>query len=511
MGRSLRRIAATAVTAAAVGVCTVSLAACTTSPGQPSSQRTTATTTASVTTASRSLAGVPLVACTIRGERPTPAQASALCGTLSVPEDRSKPAGRQIPLRVAVIPASGTRAAADPVFAVAGGPGEASTQFFAWFPSVYTELHAAHDIVLVDQRGTGASKPESLPPLPATTGLSRAVADARLATWARDGLRSVDVDPRQLTSTVAADDLDAVRAALGYGKTDLYGSSYGATLVQYYLRQHPEHVRVAVLDGGTPLDVPVFERMAASSQVALGLLLRRCAEDLACHGAFPRLDAEWREVLARFRTPVRVVDRASGQSAVIDQAMLAEAIHAALLTEAGAAQLPLAIHLTYAGKYVEASALIGLTPSTEPSLLMADEILCSEAWARDASAEVARLGAGSYDLSNELRQAQSRAAMCAHLPSGVVPTKDADGVRTNLPVLWLAGDGDPQDPRSNLAGVAAQQPHSKIVVLPAQQHVVGHLGCLPSVVAAFVAAGSVDGLDTSCVAAGSPAPPFRLR
>ena len=399
----------------------------------------------------------------------------------------------------------------DPVFAVAGGPGEASTQFFAWFPSVYTELHAAHDIVLVDQRGTGASKPVSLPPLPATTGLSRAAADARLATWARDGLRSVDVDPRQLTSTVAADDLDAVRAALGYGTIDLYGSSYGATLVQYYLRQHPEHVRVAVLDGGTPLDVPVFERMAASSQAALALVLRRCAEDLACHGAFPRLDAEWREVLARFRTPVRVVDPASGAAAVIDQATLAEAIHAALLTEAGAAQLPLAIHLTAAGKYVEAAALIGVTGADGPNLLMADEILCSEAWARADEANVARLGAGSYALPRELAKAQQRAAMCAHLPRGVVPGGDADGVRTPVPVLWLAGDGDPQDPPSNLTGVAAQQPHSKVVVLPAQQHVVGHLGCLPSVVAAFVAAGSVDGLDTSCVAAGSPAPPFRLR
>jgi pimeloyl-ACP methyl ester carboxylesterase len=101
---------------------------------------------------------VPLVACTIKGDRPTPAQASALCGTLPVLEDPAKPAGRQLRLRVAVIPASGARAAPDPVFVVAGGPGEASTQFFAWFPSVYADLHAAHDIVLVDQRGTGASK-----------------------------------------------------------------------------------------------------------------------------------------------------------------------------------------------------------------------------------------------------------------------------------------------------------------------------------------------------------------
>ena len=83
-------------------------------------------------------------------------------------------------------------------------------------------------------------------------------------------------------------------------------------------------------------------------------------------------------------------------------------------------------------------------------------------------------------------------------------------MRTDLPVLWLVGDGDPQDPPANLAGVAAQQPNSAVVVLPAQQHVVGHLGCMPSVIATFLAAASVDGLDVRCVANGSPAPPFRL-
>ena len=422
MERSLRRVAGKAVAAAAaVGLVALSLAACTTSPGPPSEQHTPSPT--------RTLAGVPLVACTIKGERPTPAQASALCGTLSVLEDRTKPAGRHLGLRVAVIPASGARAAPDPVFVVAGGPGDASTQFFAWFPSVYTDLHAAHDIVLVDQRGSGASVAVTLPQLPVPTGLSPAAADARLATWARDGLRSVDVDPRQLTSAVAADDLDAVRAALGYDTINLYGSSYGATLVQYYLRQHPDHVRAAVLDGATPLDVPAFERMAASSQAALMLLLRRCAADRACHGAFPHLDAEWRDVVARFRTPVRVVDPASGAAAVIEQTALAEAIHTALLTEAGAAQIPLAIHLTYAAKYVEAAALIGLDSSGGPRLLMADEILCSEAWASDDLAEVARLGAGSYALARELAQARTRAATCAHLgtPTACAPTCPCSG------------------------------------------------------------------------------------
>jgi hypothetical protein len=123
---------------------------------------------------------------------------------------------------------------------------------------------------------------------------------------------------------------------------------------------------------------------------------------------------------------------------------------------------------------------------------------------------VARQGAGSYALPRELAKAEERAAMCQYLPQGVVPADDAAAVRTDLPVLWLVGDGDPQDPPGNLAMVPAQQPDSRIVVIPAKQHVIGHLGCMPSVIAAFLEAGSVDQLDTSCVAQGALAPPFRL-
>jgi pimeloyl-ACP methyl ester carboxylesterase len=96
-----------------------------------------------------------------------------------------------------------------------------------------------------------------------------------LQTWSDDWLASIEADPRQYTSSVAADDLDAVREALGYDVIDLYGPSYGATLAQYYIRQHPDHVRVAIMDGGTPLDVPALERMATNSQAALELLFDR--------------------------------------------------------------------------------------------------------------------------------------------------------------------------------------------------------------------------------------------
>jgi hypothetical protein len=254
----------------------------------------------------------------------------------------------------------------------------------------------------------------------------------------------------------------------------------------------------------------VLERLAASSQAALDLLFRRCAEDVACHEAFPRLADEWAAVQNRLASPLTIVDPGSGAKAVVDRALLADAIHSALLTESTAVQVPLAIHRVYRGKWIEAAQVISAPPSGGPTSVMADEILCSEAWARFDPAEVARHGARSYALPTELAEATERAAMCQQLPQGVVPTDDGAAVHTGTPVLWLVGDGDPQDPPANLTKVPSQEPNSRIVVMPAQQHVVGHLGCLPSVIAAFLQAGTADELDTRCVAQGAPAPPFRL-
>jgi pimeloyl-ACP methyl ester carboxylesterase len=459
------------------------------------------------------LAGHPMAACVISGEVPVKASVDGFCGTLTVPEDRSNPSGRQIGLHVAVVPAA-AHAKPDPFFALAGGPGEASTSFFAWLPGLYADVHATHDIVLVDQRGTGASHPLALPALPDTTGLSAPEADAKLTAWAKDGLAALDADPRFYTSSVAADDLDAVRAALGYDTIDLYGTSYGGELAQYYLRQHPDRVHVAVMDGTTPLDVPVLERMGATSGQALDLLLARCGRDPACAAAFPNLATEWSTLVAAFREGVTVTDPTSGTTGVADLATIGPALHNALLTEAAAAQLPLAIHLAAAGQWDQVNELVppsDASPSGGATLLMRDEILCSEAWARWDPAEVARVGGASYAVPFVQAWARGMATICRYLPTGVVPADDAAPVQTDIPVLWLAGDADPQDPPSNLATVPSQEPNARVVVMPAQEHVVGHLGCGPQVIAQFIDAGTATGLDTSCVAQGAaPAPTFHL-
>ena len=160
-------------------LCLALVAACSSSSGSSDRSATPAASEPVAEPPARVMAGQPMVECTIeRG--PSNTTAPALCGTLGVPEDRSDPSGRQISLRVAVVPAAGDHPEPDAFFALAGGPGDAGTEFFGWLPGLFTDVHAAHDIVIVDQRGTGGSNALLLPPMPDTSGLSEADADARL-------------------------------------------------------------------------------------------------------------------------------------------------------------------------------------------------------------------------------------------------------------------------------------------------------------------------------------------
>ncbi|MGL6278534.1 MAG: alpha/beta fold hydrolase [Gaiella sp.] len=187
-----------------------------------------------------------------------PCGAGQRCGTLDVPLDRTRPDGRTIGLRVHVLAAAGSSGSArEAFFAVTGGPGGASTEMAEWAAVNLPDIRLREDIVLVDQRGTGRSG-RLFCPFPGL--ISESSPPERVRQYWAACLGDLGADPRHYTSAVAAHDLDTVRAALGYDRIDLYGISYGATVAQYYLLPHGNRVRTVSLDGGTTLDVPVFER-----------------------------------------------------------------------------------------------------------------------------------------------------------------------------------------------------------------------------------------------------------
>ena len=151
------------------------------------------------------------------------------------------PNARTIGLHVVVVPALFEATPRVAVTYLTGGPGDAATE--QWFAQGWqtSALNTFRDLLLVDQRGTGRSN--------------------------RDG-----GDVTQYGTRMAMDDLDAVRAALGYRQLDVFGSSYGATAEQVYLKLHPSRVRTLILMGATAIDVPIFDRWAVNAQRALDQL-----------------------------------------------------------------------------------------------------------------------------------------------------------------------------------------------------------------------------------------------
>jgi pimeloyl-ACP methyl ester carboxylesterase len=460
--------------------------------------------------APRSLAGQPLVPCAI-------GTASGLCATLSVPEDRSQPSGRRIGLKVALLPAT-QAAVAEPLFLLAGGPGAAATTQLAALATTLGRVRQHRDIVLVDQRGTGDSNRLVVPEAPRWPELPSDEAGARYQSWLRDALRQLPGDVRLYTTSVAADDLDAVREALDYEAIDVYGGSYGATAAQYYLRQHPGRVHAAVLDGATLVQVPLFERTAANAQRALDLLLARCLADARCAAAYPDVRDEFETVLQRLRSaPVEtaIVDPRTGRNVVVELDDFAAAAHLLLLDAEGAAQLPYYVHQAFLERWdqVVPAALASQSQAFDNSrLAMALVIGCSEAWARYDPEETARQGEGSFEVELQAAGARARAVTCEAVPRGVVPANDAAPVQSSVPVLMLVGEADPQDPPGHVADASRHLPDSLAVVVPGHGHGVAHRGCLPDVIAAFLDAGTTRGLDASCATSGGvPLAPFLVK
>lgn len=462
----------------------------------PACALATPSTTPTPSPPSRLLAGRAMTGCSLR-------QTEALCGTLRVPEDPSNPTGRAIDLRVAVVPAAAAVPKSDPVFMLAGGPGGAATEDLAWTPAIFSDLHAERDIVLVDQRGTGGSHRLVAPPPPDTAGLSEEGALATIRAWVATTLAAMDGDPRFYTTSVAMDDLDLVRAALGYERINLYGASYGATAAQYYLRQHGDRVRTVVLDGGTLLDVPVFERIATNTQRALNLLFTRCERTASCGGGYPNLRDEFATVLARVTAdPVTttVADPTTARPIVMDRSTFAGAVHLLLMESHAASALPSQIHAAYGGDFDRlAGAAARASGAPGDQLVMSTVIRCSEAWARFDPKEVARLSVETFEGDSQLQSARSQAQACAFVPTGSVPASDAEPVRSHVPVLLLVGEADPQDPPENIADASIELSESATVVVPGQGHTVAHIGCMPSLMAAFIEAGTARSLDLRCV------------
>jgi pimeloyl-ACP methyl ester carboxylesterase len=433
-----------------------------------------------------------------------------LCGKLTVFENRETRTGRTIDLNIVVLPAFDQKSKAEPLFDLAGGPGEASTPGADFYAGPGKGYRRRHDVVLVDQRGTGQSNRLAIPQEKTAQHYLREMYPVDYVREMRHALEQ-RADLAKYTTSIAMDDLDDVRAWLGYDKVNLFGTSYGTRAALVYMRQHLEHVRSAILLGVAPTDLKMPLHHAESGARAMDLLLGKCEQDTSCHAAFPHIRDDWKNALAQLeKQPAHVEYSPPGKSAApttveIQRDVFAEKIRTWMYGRDKAARIPLIAHHAANGDFAPF-----LQQAIGPSIpdFVADGAYLSVTCAEDVPfinpEEATTLTAGNPFGDYRVFQ-QTRA--CGTWPRGEIPTDFLEPVRSDAPVLIFSGNMDPVTPPKYGEEVAVHLPNSRHVIIPEAGHGVDGLtdpDCIDRIAIEFLDKGDAKNLDVSCVERMAP-------
>ena len=439
----------------------------------------------------------------------------ARCGHLAVAENPADPRGRRIELRVAVVPAVSTRKRPDPLFVLAGGPGMAATDFYASVASVFEPIRRDRDIVLVDQRGTGGSNALNCE-LGEEDLYETSTAD--IVAQAKRCLRSLSAhaDVRYYTTSLAVQDLDQVRAALGDDLINLYGSSYGTVVAQQYVRRFPQRVRSVILDGVVPPQLALGAVSALDAQSAVDNIFSRCAEQPSCRGRFGNpadTYAKVRAELAARPVWVDLTDPTSGEPYRLQftSSHLSTVLRLASYTPELAALLPLDLHeadaagdfAPLAGQFLLIDRVYGdaVAEGMNNSVVCAEDVPFYHVTAAERD-QLAKTFLGTSQLDG-------LEAICRIWPHGPVdPDFHQPLQHSTIPALLLSGSNDPITPPRYAAQASRGFEHSVSLVLRGFGH--GQLTdpCMAGVMARFVSRAAVAGLDASCTRHLEPTPFF---
>lgn len=448
---------------------------------------------------------IELVNCRLKG-----IEREVRCGVIRRAEDPDAVQGRQISIHFAVVPALARNKAPDPVFVFAGGPGQSGLSAAGVIQPAFAQVNARRDIVYVDQRGTGRSNALACETSPSAASPVQQfdfdAAQARLHSCLRRITAESKADLRQYATWIAVRDVDAVRKALGAERVNLWGASYGTRAALEYLRQFPDRVRSAVLDGMAPADMALPASFATDADAMLRALEARCTQDKRCAANHPSLAADIDRLLAgdreksTARQTIAVRHPLTGAREVValDRRALAAALRAPLYAPALAAVLPHAVATAAGGDY---SALVTLAGTLTGAIAdnfaegMHYAVVCAEDLPRmdaagRAAARRSRLGDTFVQLYDDA---------CRAIPVRPVPTAFYAVPNADVPVLLLSGGADPATPPRHGAAIAGKLKRARHFVAANLGHGVTAHGCAPELVTKFIRQASFDGLDPGCL------------
>ncbi|WP_411833510.1 alpha/beta hydrolase [Pseudoxanthomonas mexicana] len=439
---------------------------------------------------------------------------AAKCATLPVAEDPQAPDGRRIDLHLAWLPATRPGAATDdPVFYLAGGPGQAAMETWPSIDEAFSEVRKQRHVILLDQRGTGKSHPLRCKDDSGANAYSDGtdLGEEANRRFAQRCAESLDADPRHYGTTDAVRDLDSVRQALGVEKINLVGSSYGTRVAQQYAMRHPQHTRTIVIDGVVPNELVLGSEHARNLDQALALQFEHCQESPACKARYGSdMREQLRALMQRLQAQPQTVQYRDPSSGELREDKATDATVAGLTrifsyAPHAAALLPLVLSEADQGRYGPLMALSRMLQNQlgeQFSHGMQLSVICSE----DADLLQSNPDDAATVLGNTLNDALK--AQCTGWPVNPRPQDFHAPLKTDVPALLLSGELDPVTPPRYGDQVVAHLPKGRHLVLKGQGHGTFAVSCMPKLVSQFIEKADAAALDAGCLDNLDYVPPF---
>ena len=426
------------------------------------------------------------------------------CGYVTVPLRHERPSAGSIQLAAAVVPATGPRRRPDPVVLLSGGPGQGAVALAMSFveswnsSSGYGALNVDRDLVFLDQRGTGYSRPAlGCEPYADTT-----TPDGGLGNCFKALSKKTDLNA--FTTTQNSADLDRARRALGYGQVNLYGVSYGSKLGYQTLRGTPSWVRSAALASPIAARPNWVENAPRTYQESLNSVYRSCAAQTSCRRSWGDLKAKLDQVTARLEKKPLVVpispDRAGRpRSVTVTAESLSTLVFQGLYSSIGVAVTPALIGTLAEGDHTMLSSLLdepaGDGTAPDPGTLISEgmymSVVCAEEVAHGTLAGVRAAAKGTQRLVHKHfagAQIESLWKLCKVWKVERASTAFTKPVASKTPTLVVSGAFDPITPPSYGTAMARSLPRSQKVTLQAYAHspLEDAAGCANSILEPFV-------------------------
>ena len=428
------------------------------------------------------------------------------CGYLTVPLHHDRPGGRSIELAVEVVHTPNPHPQPDPVVILVGGPGgtlvgNGNSVLTGYAPmDLLTGWQADRDLILLDQRGVGHSRPE-LDCAP--------IGDLAPGLACRDQLTARGIDLSAYTAEEDAADVAELGPALGYRQVNLFGSSYGSLLALTVMREYPHGIRSVTLVSPLPPQASFLTDLPDNEARAFQAMFDGCAHNPRCAAAYPQLARDFRTAVTRLDAgPRQLTVRINGTDLTwrLDGQLLVRLLSSGFYL-GKMAILPRAIHRAATGGNLSDWVQIatdGAAPDLGVSVGMSQSVLCA-----DEAPFVNRQRARAIDAAHpEQRHVFLQPAwwfdLCARWPTGPVNPAGHTPVHSGIPTLIVTGQYDPATPPAYGRLAAATLTRSYFTEFPGLGHIPED-PCVLSVEANFLHQ-PLQRPDTSCIQRMPPIP-----